>query len=104
MLRREFEAPKPIRRATVYVTGLGFFDLYLNGARVGDHIMDPALTEYSKLILYVTFDVTRQLRPGKNALGVVLGNGTVLRPRAGDEDPVTFQDLRLPEVAAATRN
>jgi alpha-L-rhamnosidase len=81
MLRREFETPKPIRRATVYVTGLGFFDLYLNGARVGDHIMDPALTEYTKLILYVTFDVTRQLLPGKNALGVVLGNGRYYGPR-----------------------
>ena len=68
-LRREFDAPKPVRRATVYASGLGFFDLYLNGARVGDHIMDPALTDYSKLILYVTFDVTRQLRLGGNAAG-----------------------------------
>ncbi|MGA3327502.1 MAG: family 78 glycoside hydrolase catalytic domain [Terriglobia bacterium] len=87
MLRREFEAPKPVRRATVYVSGLGFFDLYVNGARVGDHIMDPALTEYSKLILYVTFDVTRQLLPGKNALGVVLGNGRYYGPR----------DLKMPQ-------
>ncbi len=83
MLRREFDASKPIRRAMVYATGLGFFDLYLNGARVGDHIMDPALTEYSKLILYVTFDVTRQLQPGKNALGVVLGNGRFFAPQGG---------------------
>jgi alpha-L-rhamnosidase len=98
MLRREFEIPKPIRRATVYVTGLGFFDLYLNGARVGDHIMDPGLTEYSKLILYVTFDVTRQLLPGKNALGVVLGNGRFFAPRAGNKHPVNFKSYSYPEL------
>jgi alpha-L-rhamnosidase len=87
MLRREFDAPKPIRRATVYASGLGFFDLYLNGARVGDHIMDPALTEYTKLILYVTFDVTRELKVGKNALGVLLGNGRFYGPR----------DMKIPQ-------
>ena len=79
MLRREFDASKKIRRATVYAVGLGFFDLYLNGARVGDHIMDPALTEYNKLILYVTFDVTHQIREGANALGVGAGQRQILR-------------------------
>ena len=98
MLRREFEAPKQIRRATVYVTGLGFFDLYLNGARVGDHIMDPALTEYSKLILYVTFDVTRQLKVGKNSLGVLLGNGRFFAPRSGDKHPVRFKTYGYPRL------
>jgi len=97
MLRREFEAPRQIRRATVYVTGLGFLDLYLNGAKVGDHIMDPALTEYSKLILYVTFDVTHQLKPGKNALGAVLGNGRFFAPRGGDH-PVRFKDYGYPRL------
>ena len=104
MLRREFDASKQVRRATVYASGLGFFDLYLNGARVGDHIMDPALTEYSKLILYVTFDVTRQLRTGRNALGVVLGNGRFFAPRTGDKTPAQFQDLWLPAIAAPAGN
>jgi alpha-L-rhamnosidase len=98
MLRREFDAPKPIRRATVYAAGLGFFDLYLNGARVGDHIMDPALTEYSKLILYVTFDVTRQLQVGKNALGVLLGNGRFFAPRGGKAYPVAFKHYGYPRL------
>jgi alpha-L-rhamnosidase len=98
MLRREFDAPKAIRRAMVYVSGMGFFDLYLNGAKVGDHIMDPALTEYSKLILYLTFDVTRQLKPGKNALGAVLGNGRFFAPRAGDEHPVKFKTYGYPRL------
>ena len=98
MLRREFVAPKPVRRATVYASGLGFFDLYLNGVRVGDHLMDPALTEYSKLILYVTFDVTGQLQPGWNALGAVLGNGRFFAPRTGDKTPAKFKTYGYPRL------
>jgi alpha-L-rhamnosidase len=98
MLRREFAAPRQIRRATVYASGLGFFDLYLNGARVGDHIMDPALTDYSKLILYVTFDVTRQLQPGQNALGAVLGNGRFFATRTGDKTPARFTNYGYPRL------
>jgi alpha-L-rhamnosidase len=98
MLRREFDASKPIRRATVYACGLGFFDLYLNGARVGDHVMDPALTDYSKLILYLTFDVTHQIQTGKNAIGEVLGNGRFFAPRAGGKTPAKFTNYGYPRL------
>jgi alpha-L-rhamnosidase len=97
MLRREFQAKKQVMRATVYLSGLGFFDLYLNGAKVGDHIMDPALTEYSKRILYVTFDVAAQLKPGKNALGVVLGNGRFFAPRSKKGPPAPFKTYGYPK-------
>jgi len=60
--------------------------------------MDPALTEYSKLILYVTFDVTRQLQSGKNALGAILGNGRFFAPRAGNEHPVSFKANGYPRL------
>jgi alpha-L-rhamnosidase len=98
MLRREFDIPKPVRRATAYVTGLGFFDLYLNGVRVGDDIMDPALTEYAKRIFYVTFDETGQLKQGKNALGVVLGNGRFFAPRGGGNFPVHVKTYGYPKL------
>ncbi len=98
MLRREFDASKKVRRATIYAVGLGFFDLYLDGARVGDHIMDPALTENNKLILYVTFDVTHQIREGANALGVVLGNGRFFAPRTGNKAPAIFQNYGYPRL------
>lgn len=98
MLRREFAAARPIRRATVYASGLGFFDLYLNGARVGDDVMDPALTEYHKLILYVTFDVTRELRRGENAIGVVLGNGRFFAPRSVAYHSVRFKSYGYPRL------
>ena len=81
MLRTEFSVKKPIARATAYVCGLGLFELRLNGAKVGDHVLEPGLTDYDKRSLYVTFDVTRQLKEGKNAIGVLLGNGRYYAPR-----------------------
>jgi alpha-L-rhamnosidase len=80
-LRREFQVEKQVKRATAYVCGLGFFELYLNGRRVSDHVMDPGLSNYGKRDLYVTFDVTEYLKGGSNAVGVILGNGRFFAPR-----------------------
>jgi alpha-L-rhamnosidase len=75
MLRRQFTLKKTVKRARVYVCGLGYYELHLNGRKVGDHHLDPAYTDYNRRVLYVTYDVTSQLHPGTNALGVILGNG-----------------------------
>ena len=74
-LRKEFSVEKKIQRATVSFSGLGWSELYLNGSKVGDHVLSPAFAQYNKRVFYVTFDVTKQLRRGTNAMGVVLGNG-----------------------------
>lgn len=79
--RKEFSIEKEIKRATVYVSGLGHFDMYLNGDKVGDHFLDPGWTKYDKLALYVSFDVTEMLQPGQNVMGVMLGNGFYNTPR-----------------------
>ncbi len=75
IFRREFQIDKPVRKATVYVCGLGHYELFLNGGKVGDHVYDPGWTEYTKTNLYSTYDVTAKLRDGGNAFGVILGNG-----------------------------
>jgi len=75
LLRKQFALHSGIASARVYVSGLGFYQLYLNGQRVGDHVLDPAFTDYNKTVDYVTYDVTRDLRSGANAVGVSLGNG-----------------------------
>ncbi|MCA9734839.1 family 78 glycoside hydrolase catalytic domain [candidate division KSB1 bacterium] len=75
LLRNEFSCPQEIKRARVFVTGLGFYELYLNGERVGDHVLAPAKTNYRKQVLYDTYDVTNQLQQGQNAIGIHLGNG-----------------------------
>ena len=82
MLRKEFAATKKVARATVYFSGLGLSELYLNGAKVGDAVLSPGLTHYTSRAFYVAYDVTRQLRRGANALGVWLGNGRYYAPRS----------------------
>jgi alpha-L-rhamnosidase len=81
MLRKEFAVDKQVRRAMVYYSGLGLSELWLNGAKVGDHVLSPGLTDYDKHVLYETFDVTRQLARGRNAIGLWLGNGRYHAPR-----------------------
>jgi alpha-L-rhamnosidase len=75
VFRKSFEIKQPIRSATVSVCGLGFYELHLNGGKVGDHVLDPAFTRYDKRALYVTYDVTDRLKQGENAIGAMLGNG-----------------------------
>ena len=75
LFRKEFALAKEISRARVYVSGLGYYELRLNGQRVGDRVLDPGWTTYSKRVLYSVYDVTGQLRRGRNAMGVMLGNG-----------------------------
>lgn len=74
-LRRTFNVQRPIRSARAYVAGIGYHELYLNGGKVGDHVLDPAFTRYDRRVLYVTHDVTSLLKHGQNAVGVILGNG-----------------------------
>jgi len=75
LLRREFAADKPIKSARAYISGLGYYKLFVNGERIGDHELDPGFTVYDKTVLYATYDVTDALRSGENALGVSLGRG-----------------------------
>lgn len=73
--RRVFEVGKSVESARAYITVAGLYELYINGNRVGNHILDPMYTRYDRRNLYVTYDVTSQLQRGKNVIGVLLGNG-----------------------------
>jgi hypothetical protein len=74
-LRKTFTVQKPVKRAVVFVAGLGHFDLFLNGEKVGNHFLDAGWTKYDKQALYVAFDLTGNLNTGENVMGVMLGNG-----------------------------
>ena len=82
-LRKEFSADKTVARATVSFCGLGLSELYLNGKKVGDAVLSPAFAQYDKREFYVTYDVTKNLQRGANALGVILGNGRFYADRGG---------------------
>lgn len=75
VFRSEFDLSKPVKSARAYVTGLGYYELYLNGGKVGDKVLDPGYTTFSKRTLYSTYDVTGLLKKGGNAAGAVLGKG-----------------------------
>jgi alpha-L-rhamnosidase len=81
LLRKEFKAPGQVKRATLYVSGLGLFEAYLNGTKVGRDVLANTLSQYDKRAYYSTYDVTKLLRPGQNAIGVMLGNGRYFAPR-----------------------
>ncbi len=73
-VRKEFKVGAGVARARVYATGLGTYVLHINGQRVGDDIFAPGWTKYDKRIQYRTFDVTKLLNEGDNAIGAILGN------------------------------
>jgi len=75
VLRKEFAVTRKVKQATVFICGLGHFELSINGKKIGDHFLAPGWTNYSKHAQYVTFDVTKNIQQGKNAIGVMLGNG-----------------------------
>jgi alpha-L-rhamnosidase len=74
-LRTKFELAKPVKSAILSATGLGIFDLHLNGRRVSDDLFDPGWTDYTKRVYYRTYDVTELVRQGSNAWGAVLADG-----------------------------
>jgi alpha-L-rhamnosidase len=75
LFRKQVTVERPVRRALVFVAGLGSHELRINGAKVGDHVLAPAWTNYRQTVLYESFDITSMVKTGPNAIGVLLGNG-----------------------------
>jgi alpha-L-rhamnosidase len=74
-LRKEFANTAPVKRATVYISGLGMYELFINGKKIGDQVLAPNPTDYRKSFFYNTHDVTEVIKTGRNAIATVLGNG-----------------------------
>ena len=75
LLRKAFTVPKIVKSARLYVTALGSYRVFLNGARVGNDILTPDMTDYRKRLTYQTYDVTQQVARGANVLGAIVGDG-----------------------------
>ncbi|RYD90761.1 MAG: alpha-rhamnosidase, partial [Sphingobacteriales bacterium] len=93
-VRKEFIATHQIKRATVYLCGLGLSEFYVNGKKVGNAVLSPALSELPKRAWYTTFDITSQVKQGKNAFGVILGNGRIAALRM-KEIPIYYDTTKL---------
>lgn len=74
-LRKDFELTGNVKNAKVYITALGIYELYINGNRVGDDYFNPGWTDYNTRIYYNTYEVGQLLKPGKNTIAAVLGDG-----------------------------
>ena len=74
-LRSEITLKDDVKNARVYVTGLGYYEFYINGQKVGDRVLDPAYGNYFEIVRYACFDVTDMLTKGSNALGMLLASG-----------------------------
>lgn len=75
MFRKSFAVDKEVKQARAYIAAAGYYDLFVNGERVGENYLDPGYTHFDKRILYVTHDITPLLAKGDNAVAAVLGNG-----------------------------
>ena len=75
LFRKTITVPKEVKQARLYISGLGYYEAYLNGEKIGDRVLDPGWTSYQKEILYSVYDITAQLKKGTHVAGVMLGNG-----------------------------
>jgi alpha-L-rhamnosidase len=98
IMRYSFSADKRPRRARAYIAGLGYYELRLNGSKVGDKLLDPGATDYSKTILYSAYDITENLREGLNTVGIILGTGWAGTPKALLQLNIEFADGTAKEV------
>ncbi|CDF79929.1 alpha-L-rhamnosidase (GH78) [Formosa agariphila KMM 3901] len=91
--RNKINLNKEVDNAQVYICGLGYYEFFLNGEKVGDHVLDPAPSNYDKQAYYVNYDITEQLNSGENALGIILGNGFYGQNISWKNDPESDRDL-----------
>lgn len=84
MLRTQFELRKNLKSARAYVTSHGVYEFHLNGKKVSDQLFTPGWTSYNKRLQYQTYDITGSLSSGKNAIGVMLGDGWYRGPLRWD--------------------
>ena len=75
LLRKQFVIAAPVRSAHLYISGVGYAVEWINGHRLDTAVLDPGWTNYQRDVLYRSFDITRELQPGSNAVGVMLGRG-----------------------------
>jgi hypothetical protein len=96
-LRKTVTLEKAPATATVYVCALGYYELYVNGKKVGDDVLSPAVSDYGKRGLYVTYDIAKHLVPGKNCIGLWLGRGWSLGvlKNAGTVGPMVKAEVDL---------
>lgn len=99
--RKEITLAKKVEKATAYIMGLGLYELYVDGEKVGDQVLAPSLTDYTKNVKYNVLDITDRLNGENHALGVVLGNGRYYAIR--QEKPYKVKHFGFPKMQMQIR-
>lgn len=108
--RKDIHIDKEIKSARIYVTGLGYYESYLNGRKIGDHVLSPNQTNYDKRydvklsdkrvgnmhtsVMYETFDIKPLLHKGENTVGILLGNGWYIQADRLEEASLWYDTPR----------
>ena len=94
-LRKTFTLEGKPKQATAYVTAMGYFELHVNGRRVNPDMLNPAVSDFSKRALYLTYDVTKYLVEGKNCVALWLGRGWYARgiPGVIHDSPMAMAEI-----------
>ena len=93
LMRYSFKSQdKKIERARAYICCAGYYELRMNGSRIGDKLLDPAPSDYSRTLLYSAYDVTENMREGANVIGLVLGTGWAGQPRVLVQLNIEYED------------
>lgn len=95
--RKPFSSDNRVKKATVYMVGLGLYELYVNGGRIGNAVLTPNPTDYRRSVLYNTYDVTQRIQKGENVIAAVLGNGRYFTMRQ-DYKPKKINTFGYPKM------
>ncbi|MCY1719431.1 family 78 glycoside hydrolase catalytic domain [Prolixibacteraceae bacterium Z1-6] len=111
LFRKEVRFSKKIKKARVFISGLGYYELYINGQKVGDHVLSPNQTNYDRrdvekwdeprignmttTVLYETYDISNDVHEGENALGVILGNGWYIQADRPNDKSLWYDTPRF---------
>jgi alpha-L-rhamnosidase len=103
-LRKTFTLTRKPGRAVAYVNALGYYELYINGRKVDDHVLSPAVSDYSKRNLYVAHEVADYLAPGKNVIALWLGRGWYVKGNPGviHDGPLVRAQLEISPADGGT--
>jgi len=91
--RNELNTEKNVANARAYICGLGYYELYINGEKIGDQVLDPAPSNYDKQAYYVSYDISKAIKTGNNAIGIIVGNGFYGQNISWKRDPESEKDL-----------
>ncbi len=89
--RTNFNLKQSVKEARVYIAAVGYYNLYVNGAKVGDHVLDPGVTSYDKRVLYVTYDINDYLKQ-ENVIGISVAPGWYGVPKVRAQIELTYGD------------